>query len=64
MKDPAKKKEGGREKRAEAERDLDEALEASFPASDPLPTTGTFAGAPDEREAAERRRRPHGGKTK
>jgi hypothetical protein len=35
------------EKRAEADRQLDEALEESFPASDPLPTTRTSAGGPE-----------------
>ena len=37
------------EKREADERWLDEAIEESFPASDPLPTTGTSAGAPDDR---------------
>src|SRR5271167_2213548 len=45
MKDPVKTQR--REDRAEAERQLDEAIEESFPASDPLPTTRTSAGAPD-----------------
>jgi hypothetical protein len=40
-----------REKREEEDRRLDEAIEESFPASDPLPTTGTSAGAPDDRPA-------------
>ena len=60
MKDPAKKAGGGG-KRAEADRELDEALEESFPASDPLPTTGTFAGAPDDRKGAKPRRRRRDG---
>jgi hypothetical protein len=43
---------GGREEaaareRAEAERALDEAIEESFPASDPLASTRTTAGGPD-----------------
>ena len=63
MKDPAKKNQGRREKHAEADRELDGALEDSFPAIDPLPTTGTFAGAPEDREA-EKRRSPTGGKAK
>jgi hypothetical protein len=46
MKDKAKKPAGRREDREEAERQLDEAIEDSFPASDPLPTTRTSAGAP------------------
>jgi hypothetical protein len=36
-----------RERRAEAERALDEAIEESFPASDPLASTRTTAGGPD-----------------
>jgi hypothetical protein len=64
MKHPAKKG-GGQQKRTEADRELDEALEDSFPASDPLPTTGVSAGAPDEREGAKsRRRRQDSGGTK
>ena len=58
MKHPAKRNQGERDKRAEADRELDEALEESFPASDPpAATTGTSAGAPDEPEAAKRRGR-------
>ncbi len=51
MKENPKKPAGSRERREEEERRLDEAIEESFPASDPLPTTGTFAGAPDDRLA-------------
>jgi hypothetical protein len=47
MKDKARKPTGRREDREEAERQLDEAIEESFPASDPLPTTRTSAGAPE-----------------
>ena len=57
MKDPVKKARGDG-KRAEGDRELDEALEESFPASDPSPTTGTSAGAPDERDSGRMRRKP------
>ena len=41
-----------KDKRAEAEAELDEALEESFPASDPLPTNPGSAGAPDDHASA------------
>ena len=43
-----------RERRAEAERALDEAIEESFPASDPLASTRTTAGGPDHPPKASR----------
>jgi hypothetical protein len=43
-----------RESRAEAERALDDAIEASFPASDPLASTRTTAGGPDHPSKAAR----------
>jgi hypothetical protein len=43
-----------RERRAEAERALDEAIEGSFPASDPLASTRTIAGGPDHPSKASR----------
>ena len=56
MKDPVKKLP--RETRAETERQLDEAIEESFPASDPLATTHTSAGGPDHPSKTKRERRP------
>jgi hypothetical protein len=47
-------------KREKVEDKLDEALEESFPASDPLPTTGTFTGAPEDHKSAKGAK---GGKT-
>jgi hypothetical protein len=58
MKDPVKKPP--RETRVETERQLDEAIEESFPASDPLATTHTSAGGPDHPSKAKRERRPGG----
>ncbi len=43
-----------REWRAEAERALDEAIEGSFPASDPLASSRTIAGGPDHPSKASR----------
>lgn len=43
-------------KRKEKEEKLDEALEDSFPASDPLPTTRTSAGGPEEHKPTEKTR--------
>jgi hypothetical protein len=45
MKDPVKTQR--RESREEVERQLDEALEDSFPASDPLAANPPSAGRPD-----------------
>ncbi len=53
MKDPVKARR--RESRAEAERQLDAALEESFPASDPLAANPSSAGGPDHPPARERR---------
>jgi hypothetical protein len=47
-----------RERRAEAEHALDEAIEESFPASDPLASTRTTAGAPDHTSKAPRGGQP------
>ncbi len=51
MKENPKKPGAASEQREEEDRRLDEAIEESFPASDPLPTTGTSAGGPDEHKA-------------
>ena len=51
MRGNPKKSGESREKREEVERRLDDAIEDLFPASDPLPTTRTSIGAPDERQA-------------
>ena len=51
MKDDSGQGGGSREEREAEEKRLDEAIEESFPASDPLPTTGTSAGAPVDRPA-------------
>ena len=53
-----KKADESREEREAEDKRLDEAIEESFPASDPLPTTGTSACAPDERPSATPPRKP------
>ena len=40
--------------RKDKEDKLDEALEESFPASDPLPTTRTSAGGPEDHKPTEK----------
>ncbi len=57
MRDP-RKTHGSRDEREAEDKWLDEAIEESFPASDPLPTTGTFAGAPDDRPAKAKPKSP------
>ena len=57
MKDKHKKPGESGEQRDEEERRLDEAIEESFPASDPLPTTRTSSGAPNDRRAKTPRER-------
>ena len=57
MKDDPKKRGASSGESEDEERRLDEALEESFPASDPLPTTGTSAGGPDEHKAKTPRER-------
>jgi hypothetical protein len=44
----------GKAERKEKEDKLDEALEESFPASDPLPTTRTSAGGPEDHKPTEK----------
>ena len=42
-------------KQEAADRELDEALEESFPASDPIQSTGTSAGGPEEHETEKKK---------
>jgi hypothetical protein len=58
MKDRVKNPQRGT--REETERQLDEALEETFPASDPPSTTRTTAGGPEHPSKSTRVRRPGG----
>ncbi len=56
MKDHAKKPP--RESRAKAEEKLDEAIEESFPASDPLASNPSFIGGPERSPPSRAARKP------
>ena len=58
MKDPVKAQR--RESRADVDRQLDEALEESFPRQRPLPTAHTTVGGPEHPSKATPERRPEG----
>jgi hypothetical protein len=59
-KSPGKANDAKKKREAE-ERQLDEAIEESFPASDPIQSTGASAGAPDEHASEPpHKRRPAG----